>query len=497
MSHPIQPETPGLGGPMTGDLAEKSQAHHARVVQHFDAYADERHEWRRRNAYFYKRDLGALQTYIPKGARILELGCGNGDLLAALEPSAGLGVDISPRMIEQARQRHPDLRFEVLNVEDEAQLSKLTEPVDFIVLSDLIGLLFDVQALLRALHRLMAPHTRLVVSYHNRWWEPLFHLMVKLGMAMPRPQQNWFALRELRALLALEHYDVIRTQRRELSPRPLLGLGTLLNRFVAPLPLVNALCWRTHIVARSRLTVQARPASVTVLIPCRNERGNIEACVTRTPDMGPDTEILFVEGHSRDGTYEECLRVKEAHPDRKIRVLQQTGKGKGDAVRLGFEQAAGDIVMIVDSDLAVPPEYMPRVYEALASGEAEFVNCSRLVYPMEKGAMRTLNYIANRLFAVVLSYLLDQSLSDTLCGTKALYKADYEKIQGERERLGGLDPFGDFDLIFGAALHNLRIVEVPVRYQARDYGEPQISRFSDGWRLFKLVGRAFLDLKGN
>lgn len=266
---------------------------------------------------------------------------------------------------------------------------------------------------------------------------------------------------------------------------------------MAPLPLLNAFAWRSHLVARYPRQSQTERPSVTLLVPCRNERGNIESCVTHVPDMGGPTEILFVEGHSQDGTFEECLRVQAAYPDRNIRVLQQTGKGKGDAVRLGFHEAAGDIVIILDSDLAVPAAYMPRVYEVLANGKADFVNCTRLVYPLEPGAMRKLNYVANRLFARILSYLINQQLSDSLCGTKALYKKDYLRIEEARERLGRLDPFGDFDLIFGATLYNLKIVEIPVRYQAREYGEPQISRFKDGWRLLKLVVRAFFALKAH
>ena len=477
------------------DLARKKQAHYDHVEAHYDRFAEERHKWQERNGYFYERDLKALKSLIPEGARILEIGSGNGDVLANLNPSYGVGIDVSARMVEVARAAHPHLSFTRANIEETSDLEAIEGPFDYILMSDLVGLLFDVQETLEKLHRLMDPHTRLVISYHNRWWEPFFHLLVRLGWAMPRPLQNWFALSELVNLIVLEDYDVIQRQSRELSPFRLLGIGSLINRVIAPLPVINALCWRSHIVARSRRSAEERNPSVTVLIPCRNEKGNIEPSVLRTPEMGPRTEILFVEGHSRDGTYEECLRVKDAYPERDVRVLQQTGKGKGDAVRLGFHEAAGDVVMIVDSDLTVPPEYMPRVYNALASGEAEFVNCTRLVYPMEKGAMRPLNYVANRGFAKILSYLLNQSLSDTLCGTKALYRNDYLTIEAERGRMGSLDPFGDFDLIFGAARHNLCIVEIPVRYDARGYGETQIARFADGWQLLKLVIRAFLHFK--
>lgn len=477
------------------DLDNRKRAHNEQVAEHFDRRAASRRDWLRRNRYFYGRDLQALRKIIPEGARVLEIGCGVGNLLAGLKPSYGLGIDISSEMIEVARQSYPDLHFACRNIETATDLAEVAEAFDFVVMSDLVGLLFDVQELLRSAHRLFAAHTRLVITYYNHWWEPAAALWAKVGMSAQRPKQNWFAFRELIDLLQLENYDVIQSQRRELSPMRLLGLGTLINRYVAPLPLINLLCWRSYIVARSRSSSHRRNATITALIPCRNEKGNIESCVTRMPEMGAGTEILFVEGNSHDGTYEECLRVQKAYPERNIRVLKQTAKGKGDAVRLGFHEAAGDIVVIVDSDLTVPPEYMPRVHEALSSGTAEFVNCSRLVYPMESGAMRPLNFIANRAFAALISYLINQRLSDTLCGTKALFREDYLRIESERRRLGSLDPFGDFDLIFGAARNNLRIMEIPVRYFPRDYGETQISRFRDGWELAKMVWHAFREFK--
>ena len=480
----------------TGDQSAKRMAHCEEIREHYDAYARERAKWTAKSRYFYKRDLKNLQNVIPKGARLLEIGCGNGDLLDKLKPSIGVGLDISSMMIEEARKRHPRMTFVRGNVEDADWIEAVGGPFDYILLSDAIGHLYDIQRALENVQCVMSRHTKLVVTFVNRWWEPAARLYIALGLAMPRPKQNWLSRTDFHNVLALTRYEVISHQMRELSPRRLLGVGSLLNKVIAPLPPIDRLCWRVYLVARSLNYSTPDPRSVTVLVPCRNERGNIEPCVQRLPEMGnAKTEILFVEGNSTDGTYEECLRVRDAYPDINIRVVKQTGKGKGDAVRLGFMEASGDVVMILDSDLTVPPEYMPRVYAAVTDGHAEFVNCTRLVYPMEDGAMQTLNYIANRLFARFLSYLLNQRLSDTLCGTKALFREDFLKIEDERQRCGSLDPFGDFDLLLGAARLNLRMAEIPVRYEARTYGETQIRRFSDGLRLLHMVWQAFRRLK--
>jgi glycosyltransferase involved in cell wall biosynthesis len=211
--------------------------------------------------------------------------------------------------------------------------------------------------------------------------------------------------------------------------------------------------------------------------------------------MGSHTEIIFVEGHSSDGTLEECRRVKAAHPERDIKVLVQDGKGKGDAVRKAFAAAQGDILMILDADLTVPPEDMPKFFEEVASGKAEFVNGSRFFFKMERRAMRPLNLIANKFFSAAFSYLLDQSITDTLCGTKALRRKDYERIASGRSYFGDFDPFGDFDLLFGASKLNLKIGEVAVKYRARVYGSPQISRFRDGWLLLRMTFFAMKKIK--
>jgi SAM-dependent methyltransferase len=463
----------------------------------FDRMAPERQAWIARNQYFYEADRAYMRFLVPAGANVLEIGCGDGQLLAALEPRRGVGIDLSPEMIRLARERHPSMEFHVANAENAESLKTVTGPFDYIVVSDTIGLIEDVEAFFRILHGLTTPETRLIVAYYSHLWEPALHLAETLQQKMPQVQQNWLSTADIAGLMALADFEMVRKEWRSLVPRRLLGLGPLINRFIAPLPLIRALNLRNYVVARPRPapTPPKSLPSVTVLVPCRNEKGNIENAVTRLPCFAPDMEILFVEGHSRDGTYEECERVRAAYPARDIKVLRQDGKGKGDAVRKGFAAARGDVLMILDADLTVPPETLPRFYDALVNGRGEFINGTRMVYPKEASSMRFLNAIANRGFAIVFSYLLNQRFTDTLCGTKVLWRRDYERIVANRHYFGDFDPFGDFDLIFGAAKLNLRIIEVPIRYMDRSYGETQISRFSHGWLLARMVLFAWRKLK--
>jgi SAM-dependent methyltransferase len=456
---------------------------------------NERAAWIARHRFYYEEDWNYMRFLVPKGKRVLDLGCGAGGLLNALEPSYGVGIDFSQAMVETARAAHPYLTFLYGDVEALDSIEGIEGPFDVIIISDTISALDDCVDTFRSLHRLCGPHTRVIAAYHSRFWEPIFHLYAKLAGRPTAPPQNWLSAQDIANLFFLTDFDVVKKEWRILSPFRLLGLGRLVNRFVASLPLIRKLCLRNYVVARPLPRPAALQASATVLIPCRNERGNIEAAITRMPAFSPDIEIIFVEGGSSDGTWDEIQRVIAAYPQFDIKAMKQTGKGKGDAVRAGFAAARGDVLMILDADLTMPPEELPKFYETLISGRGEFINGSRLVYPMESQAMRFLNLLANHIFALLFSYMLNQRYTDTLCGTKVLRRSDYEDLGRNRAYFGDFDPFGDFDLIFGASKLNLKTAEIPIRYAAREYGETNISRFRHGLLLLQMVVFAFMKLK--
>lgn len=457
--------------------------------------AAERDRWVARNSFYYEEDLSYMRFLVPEGLRVLDLGCGNGRLLAALNPSYGVGIDFSPNMIAVAKEKYPKLEFYEGDVESFEVIAGLNGPFDIIILSDTIGSLEDCQSTLSQLQGVCTTDTRLIVAYYSRMWEPVLGVAKLLGLQMPQAEQNWLSTEDISNLLALSDFEVVKREWRQLLPRRLLGLGYFVNRYIAPMAVIRRACLRNYIVARPLANIQKAPMSATVLVPCRNERGNIEQAVLRTPRFCEDIEILFVEGHSQDGTLEEIYRVIEAYPHLDIKVLVQDGKGKGDAVRKGFANARGEVLMILDADLTMPPEALPKYYNVLVSGKGEFVNGSRLVYPMEQGAMRFLNLLANQTFSWLFSWLLNQRFTDTLCGTKVLTKKHYEQIAANRSYFGDFDPFGDFDLIFGAAKLNLKVVEIPITYASRQYGETQISRFRHGLLLLRMVIFAFKKLK--
>ncbi len=443
------------------------------------------------SSYYHHRLNATYRSIIPVGSTILEVGCGRGDLLAFLEPSVGVGVDFSEGMIAAAQKAHPQCEFICV---DAHALPDLGRQFDFIILSDLVNDVWDVQTVLAQLKPFCTPKTRLVINFYNRLWELPLKVAQAIHMATPLLDQNWLTQQDMRNLLQLCDYEVVRTSSEVLFPFYFPLLSGLFNRVLARLTLFKFLCMTNFLIARPSGGACEDKPSVSVVIAARNEAGNIAQIFQRVPEMGSRTELIFVEGYSKDNTY-EVIEDIAAQSNRPVQLFKQEGTGKGDAIRLGFQHAQGDVLMILDADLTVPPEDLPRFYDALISNRGEFINGVRLVYPMEKQAMRPFNTLGNKFFSTAFSWLLGQSIKDTLCGTKVLWREDYEKIAANRAFFGDFDPFGDFDLIFGAAKLNLKIVDLPIRYRERTYGTTNIQRWKHGLLLLRMLWVAAVRLK--
>ncbi|OGV65303.1 MAG: glycosyl transferase [Lentisphaerae bacterium RIFOXYA12_FULL_48_11] len=454
-------------------------------IVHWDQVARQ-YEKGRIMGWHYHRKLQSIYCFnIPAGLRVIELGCGAGDLLASVAPEFGVGVDFSPEMVRVAKAHHPGLIFE------EADVMEYTskEQFDVVILSDLVNNLFDVQLVLQKAHSLCKPRGRIIINFFSHLWEKPLEWARSIGLANLTSSQNWLTPADVKNMLYLTGWDTIRKWEDFVCPFNVPLLEPLCNRFLARIWPTKALCLTNFIIARPQplpLTDPQAP-SVSVIIPARNEAGNVEDFFIRTPRMGSRTELIIVEGHSTDNTYEIIEKKIKEHPEWNASLFRQTGKGKADAVRLGFEKAKCDILMILDADLTVVPEDLPRFYAALTEGRGEFINGVRLIYPMEGRAMRFLNLVGNKFFSLAFSWLLDQPIKDTLCGTKVLYKSDYESIKRNRSYFGDFDPFGDYDLLFGAAKLGLKIVDMPIRYRDRKYGDTNIHRWRHGLLLLKMV----------
>ena len=457
-------------------------------IDHWDSIARKRDTWKGMGQWYHKRLEEIYRFLVSPELHVLEIGCSDGNLLAALKPSRGVGVDFSSEMIRRAKERYHALEFIHADAHD---LSGIKETFDVIILSDLVNDLWDVQRVLEQLRPLCTERTRILLNFYSRLWQLPLNIARSFNLATSNLYQNWLTREDMNILMLLAGFEPIRVTQEVLWPLPLGGLA---NRFLVRF-------WPFHHLAMSNLMIartvpkDVKEPSVSVIVPARNESGNIKAIFERTSQMGRETELIFVEGHSKDDTFEAVQREIASHPSTPSLLFQQTGIGKADAVRLGFSKAKGDILMILDADLTVPPEDLPRFYDALVTGKGEFINGVRLVYPMEKEAMQTLNFFGNKFFSLAFSWMLGQPIKDTLCGTKVLWKRDYERIAANRSYFGDFDPFGDYDLIFGAAKLNLKIVDLPIRYRERTYGSTNISRWKHGLLLMRMVAFAARRIK--
>jgi ubiquinone/menaquinone biosynthesis C-methylase UbiE len=463
------------------------------IKAYYDQNASNRISYRKSRSYYWNFITRYCNYFIHEDDRVLEIGCGTGELLAELNGRRKVGVDFSEKMIEGARAQFPDLDFQVM---DALQLD-LNETFDVVIVSNLIGSIVDIQKAFEEIHKVCHDRTRIIVTYFNFLWEPLLHFSEFIGLKKKQPIQNWLSHKDIINLLYLAGFEVYRRNRNVLMPFKIPLVSWFLNDIVSKLPLFNALALNQFVFARELDGFRPRKeASVSIVIPARNESGNVENAIIRLPAFSSHQEIIYVEGNSTDDTWDKILEIQNRYSDtHDIKIFRQPGKGKYDAVKEGYKHAMGDVLMILDADLTVPPEDLPKFYDALVSGKGEFINGTRLVYPMEKKAMRFLNMLGNKFFSMAFSWLLEQPVKDTLCGTKVMYRTDYERLVKNRKFFGDFDPFGDFDLLFGAYKLNLKIVDLPVRYQERVYGDTNISRFKHGFVLLRMWGYAIRKIK--
>jgi SAM-dependent methyltransferase len=484
-------KTDNWGLPALEERRERTRKHLAKI-------AGRRDIWINRNKYYYDLLTRLLRFLVEPGKKILSVRCGTGALLPAMSPRQAKGIDICAEIIQIAQERNPTFDFSVgfPDTEEFLGLFGNNDKFDYILFNE-IGDTVDVLQAFQNLKPLCRRRTRLLVTTYNHLWEPLVTFAEWLGMKVPRIEQNWLSTSDIRNLMKLAGFEALETHRIVLFPKYVPLLSTFLNRFCARLPLLNKLCMTQVVVARLLpAAVSERDLSVSVIIPCKDEKGNVEAAVRRIPQLGRETEIIFCDDQSSDGTADEVMRVRAFYPHKDICLKKGPGICKSKNVWTGFDAATGDILMILDADLTTMPEELPYFLRVIASGQAEFVNGSRLVYPVPKGAMNTANMLGNKFFSVAFTYLLGQRVKDTLCGTKVLWRSDWEQIKPMLGSWGMDDRWGDYELLFGAAKLNLKILDVPVHYQERIYGSTKMTKvFRNGLVMLRMCWHGFLKLK--
>jgi hypothetical protein len=482
--------TDAMAAGQFGPSALKRRAEEVRA--HYDRASAGRSAYIAGHSYYYEQINRLLRFIVEPGKRVLLVGCLTPDFLEVVRPSVGLGVDYCAKHVEIAKQRFPHLQF---RSHDDYRIGG-DEVFDYVIITD-VNDQVDPIAALRTLRLAMHNETRVIVDNYNHLWEPIIHMAEYFGLKYPRPLQNWLSINDLRNILALCDLEPLQVHRSVLLPKKIPLLSSLINGFFARLPGIQRLNMVNLIVSRPVPPRMApRDYSVSIVVPCRNEVGNVAAAVERIPDLGSHTEIIFCDDKSTDGTADEVRRLQKLHPERDIKLYEGPGVCKALNVRTGFNRAGGDILMILDADLTTMPEELHYFYEVIASDRAEFVNGSRFIFPMEGVAMAPLNVIGNRFFSWLVSTAIGQHVSDTLCGTKVLWRRHWPAILALTSLWGTNDRWGDYDLLFGAAKLHLRIVDLPVHYQERMSGVTKMTgRFRNALIMLRMCSAALLKFR--
>lgn len=455
------------------------------IMERFSKILDKYNYYKKKNRYYYSQLKDLHRLYIPKKSKVLEIGCGTGDILKFVEPKNGLGIDVSPEMINTAKERYKDISFRVGDIEK----LEIDEKFDYIIMANVIDHLTDVYTALMELKKVSHQDTKIIISSINPLWSIPLHIAEKLDMKTPEGAHNWVGVKNLSEILEICELQVIEQGWRFLMPIKIPKVSNLINSLFFKIPMIRSFgIIQFFVVKPAAIQNEVKIMSCSVIVPCYNEEENIKECIERIPEMGIGTEVIVVDDGSTDDTSSVVKKIMLEKKNVRL-ISYQKNRGKGYATREGLNASKGEILMILDADMAVPPEDLPKFYELIASGKAEFVNGTRMVYPMEGEAMRDLHIFGNKIFSHIFSYLLGKYVSDTLCGTKVFFRKDYQFMKMKE------DAWPDFDLLFGASKLGLNIKEMPVRYREREAGSSKMKTFTHGFLLLKMCLVGFIELK--
>jgi ubiquinone/menaquinone biosynthesis C-methylase UbiE len=452
------------------------------VEEHFDEVAKKYDYWKNKNWYYYETIKSFIGRIIPEGASVLEVGCGTGEILASVKPSRGVGIDISSEMTKIAARKFPQYDFIHAPIEE----LKINEKFDYVIMVDVVDHVYDVMDVFENLFKFCKPTTQIILTTINPWWDPILMLMEKIGAKMPEGPHNFIEKRNLSKMVELLDFSISYSGYMLLFPKYIPVLSFLANSLGTRMWGISKCSAVQYMIIQPTVKNKTDLGyGCSVIIPCYNEAGNIEEAVKRVPQMGRGTEVVVVNDGSKDKTAEIVRGLQLPH----VTLIDYSpNRGKGNAVKAGFDAAQNEVIMILDADISTPPEELPRFFNPLNQGRCQFVNGTRLVYPMQEQAMRTLNLFGNKLFGMIMSFITQQHLTDTLCGTKALLKSDFKRMSW------GLDKWGDFDLLFGAAKIGSKIMEVPVHYKSRKADKSKMNSFRHGLHLLRACFLGFREL---
>ncbi len=415
---------------------------------------------------FYKRHMNEIMSLIPEEKSALSLV--NSKSSFRNHPSSLETILVDPEV--------------GLNIESIAFKNKKYKTI---ILTDLFEVSTDILELLSMVNKLLGKDGIIVICSINQKWNRILNLFERLNLKDGNQKRLFINSTIVLNIAKVTGLEFVTQRNKQIFPFRMLGLGSLINNILEILFFPFSFGIRIYsILNQQEKFNEEKKYSKSIIIPAKNEEKNLKPLLNQIPELEEDHEIILAIGDSEDKTYEVAKEIKEARCwPFEVKVIKQTGKGKANAVWEAVEEASKEVIIILDADISVNPETIVQFNSVIDTGKASFVNGTRLIYGMESGAMRIVNNLGNRIFQYIVSIIIGQKITDSLCGTKVFFRKDFNKIKLWKELVQMKDPFGDFDMIFTAGYFGLKILEIPVRYQARVYGVTQIKRFRDGYKL--------------
>ena len=366
---------------------------------------------------------------------------------------------------------------------------------DTILISDIEHQSNPTSSLL-SLSKIIRDDTKIIIISRNLVWMIFIKLLKSLFSFSPK-KNNFLPYSYLDNLFSICNLEVIRNEKIITLPIYIPFFTNLINR-IFRLPLLNIFCLSniTILKKKDQNFSNNKDLRVSFIIPCKNEENNIKTFENEIKNSNQSNEYLFGDDNSMDKTIDEIDKLSKKLNNNKILKYNGPGVCKSENVYKGIELSSGDIIVVYDADLTVDFKDVEFSIDILKNTNADFINCTRMIYPQKDGAMKFSNFIGNSIFANLFSLLFRKKITDTLCGTKIFFKKDWVKIKKNITGLGVKDLWGDFDLLIGAYKNNLKITEVPVTYHERKEDNTKMtSVFLNGIRMLSIVLVAFYKLR--
>jgi len=318
---------------------------------------------------------------------------------------------------------------------------------------------------------------KVIVSYYSKIWKPFFFIFSLFGLIRNYKNSLFFSKDTLEIFLRTGNFEISKKIPNYFIPFNIPIINKFLSILINFLPFLDNLSVTKVFYLRKKNYKKRQNKKISLIIPCKNEQGNILNIVTDAKkELIIPYEIIFVDDKSSDNTFQIIIDCKKKFSDVDIQVTKGPGKGKSLAVNEGIKIATGYYSIIFDADMTVNMKDINVFYNAISNGNADIINGSRLVYKPYTGAMRYLNFLGNKFFSKLSSFITGELITDTLCGSKCFITKDFKIFNEFKDNNNINDIWGDFNILYSSNFYGLKCIDLPVRYYERVEGETKMKK---------------------